>query len=145
MPRYITISDLRDEMPDVVQGLLTNDTANTVTKVDEIIEQKIEAAEQEVESYLAARYALPVSAPDGTVPVIIKQAIYTITKYYLYGRRNQIDAGIADQYAQIVKWLNRVKSAELDVPLILADGASATTFVTVQTGGFSAPQFESFL
>lgn len=145
MPRYITITDLKNEMPDVVQGLLTNDVANTTTKVDEIVEQKISAAEQEVESYLAGRYALPVTAPDGTIPEIVKQAIYTITKYYLYGRRNQIDAGISDQYAQIVKWLNRVKNGEIDVPLILADGASATSFVTVDTGGSSAHQFERFL
>lgn len=145
MPRYITISDLTNEMPTVVQGLLTDDTANSTVKVDAIIEQKIESAEQEVESYLAARYALPVSAPDGTIPEIVKQAIYTITKYYLYGRRNQIDAGVSDQYANIVKWLNRVKSGELDVPLIEADGSNATSFVTVSTGGSVDAQFSTFI
>lgn len=144
MGRYITISDLTNEMPAVVQGLLTDDTANSTTPVNVILEQKIVAAEQEVESYLAARYTLPIQASDGTIPDIVKQIIYTLTKYYLYARRNQIDAGIADQYANAIRWLNRVKSGELNVPLITADGADVTSFITVDTGGCAPAQFERF-
>lgn len=143
--RYITLSELVNEIPSALQGSLTDDTPNSETKVDAILTAQGEAAEEELESYLSERYALPLQASDGTVPNSIKKAIYVIVKYYLYGRRDSIDAGIQAQYEGIINWLKAIAIGKANVNLIDASGdfesqgGQAITVSTVVT-----TQFDNF-
>jgi len=120
--RYITLDELVSEMPVVLQGSLTDDTPNSDTKVDAILTQLGISAEEEVESYLSMRYAIPLKASDGTIPNTVKKSIFTITKYYLYGRRDQIDAGVQAQYDSAIGWLKKVADGKANVNLIDASG-----------------------
>lgn len=120
--RYITLSELVNAIPEVVQGSTTDDVANSETRVDAIATQLAESAEEEVESYLSVRYTIPYEASDDTVPNSIKRAIFTITKYNMYARRDAIDAGIQTQYDNIVSWLRRVVSGDANIPLLDASG-----------------------
>lgn len=120
--RYITLNELVNEIPVSLQGSLTDDTPNSETKVDDILVQMGESAEEEVESYLSMRYRIPLKATDGTIPNNVKKAMFTITKYFLYGRRDSIDESVQLQYDMAVTWLKRVADGKANVNLITADG-----------------------
>lgn len=144
--RYITLNDLVNEMPLELQGSLTDDTPNSQSKVDAILTSQGEAAEQEVESYLSQRYTLPLQAPDGTVPATVKKAIYIITKYFLYGRRDSMDEAVYAQYKTTAAWLRDVANGNANVNLILADGSfAAQGGQKILTSDFKESQFDSFI
>lgn len=143
--RYITLADLVNEIPLSLQGSLTDDTPNSETKVDDILTQMGESAEEEVESLLSMRYIIPLQASDGTVPNSVKKAIFVVTKYYLYGRRDQIDAGIQSQYDTTLNWLKMVANGKANVNLISADGSvESQGGLEIRVSDQSTSQFNSF-
>jgi phage gp36-like protein len=126
--RYITEQELINEIPEALQGALTDDTPNGATKVSSIIVQQGESAEETVESYLGMLYTIPLQANDNTVPNSLKKAIFVLTKYYLYMRRDQVDAQMQAQYDTVMRWLKDIASGRAGLNLLRADG-------TVQTQG----------
>lgn len=144
--RYITLAELVNEIPLSLQGSLTDDTPNSETKVDGILTQMGESAEEEVESYLSMRYVIPLKASDGNIPNTVKKAIFTIVKYYLYGRRDQIDAGVQAQYDTTTMWLKLVANGGANVNLIDADGdVEAQGGVQISVSPQNNSQFNSFI
>ncbi len=124
--RYITLAELVNEIPESLQGSMTDDAPNSETSVDSILMQFGESAEETVESYLSGRYIIPLQAPDGTSPNSIKKAIFVIVKYFLYGRRDQIDAGIQAQYDNVLRWFKDIGKGSANINLLLADGSVST-------------------
>lgn len=121
--RYITLDDLVAEIPLDLQGVTSDDVANSETRVDSVVTQQAESAEEEVESYLSSRYVIPLKATDGTVPNSVKNSIYVITKYNLYRRRDMIPDVVFSSYENIIDWLEKVRDGLANVNLILADGS----------------------
>lgn len=122
MLRYITITQLKNEIPEAIQGLATSDDPNSTTIVESILLQKALDAEQVFESYVSRRYAIPVKSSDGTIPESVKQFIYTVTKYNLYARRNQITVEVKEQYDAKMRWIRDVATSKADIPLLESDG-----------------------
>lgn len=147
MGRYITVQEVEEEIPDTIQGLLTDDTAQGETINSSFIEQKISAAEQEFESYVSSRYALPVRADDNTVPGQVKQHIFIILKYYLYGRRQAIDQGLADQYGKTIRFLENVAAGKAGIALLDKDGEveDEGDGPSIEVGGTERSQFNRFI
>lgn len=121
--RYITLDDLVAEIPLDLQGVTSDDVANSESRVDSVVTQQAESAEEEVESYLSSRYVIPLKATDGTVPNSVKNSIYVITKYNLYRRRDMIPDVVFSSYENIIDWLEKVRDGLANVNLILADGS----------------------
>lgn len=121
--RYITEAELVNEIPETLQGSLTDDTPNSETKVSAIIVQQGESAEETVESYLGMVYVIPLIATDGTVPNSLKKAIFVLTKYYLYMRRDQVDAQMQAQYDTVLRWLKDIGSGRAGLNLLRSDGS----------------------
>lgn len=116
--RYIDLSDFIDEIPDEIQGLITDDTAGGSTGESTILKQKGVAAEAIFESYVSKRYDLPVLASDGSVPAEVRQCIYTILKYMLYSRRNAVTPEIENQYNFQMRWLKDVSAGRASIAVI---------------------------
>lgn len=125
--RYVTLPDLVNAIPAFLQGSMTDDVANSATRVDDIVTELAEEAEFEVDSYASIRYTLPLIASDGTVPNSIKKAVLTITKYNLYARRDSLDPSVVSQYEHIISWLKSVNKGMANIPLLDASGGVETT------------------
>lgn len=121
--RYITEAELINEIPESLQGSLTDDTPNSETKVSSIIVQQGESAEETIESYLGVVYTIPLTATDGTVPNSLKKAIFVLVKYYLYMRRDQVDGQMQAQYDTIMRWLKDISTGKAGLNLLRSDGS----------------------
>ncbi len=143
MPRYISIEEVKEEVPELVQGLITDDSADKTVIEDDYITQKVTAAEQEAESYLSTRYAIPLKSEDGTVPAQLKQHIFVILKYHLYGRRQAIDAGLADQYSKTIRFLEQVAIGKANIALLTEEGdiESEGSVGEIVVGQLKSPSF----
>ena len=115
--RYTSISDLVNEIPDNIQALLTDD-GTTLSKDSDILTSKLLAAESQFESMIANIYTIPVQAEDGTIPEIVKESIYVIAKYKLYGRRDAISREIQEQYNAVMSWLKQVSKGDAAIPIL---------------------------
>lgn len=146
MGRYISADEVKQEIPDTIQGLLTDDTASGDTTNSDFIEQKIMAAEQEFESYVSSRYSLPVRASDDTVPGQVKQHVFVILKYYLYGRRQAIDQGLADQYSKTIRFLENVAAGKVGIALLDSEGeVEDEGSGQIYIGGTENSKFDRFI
>lgn len=144
--RYISLAELINEIPDDLQGTLTDDTPNQHQKVEAILTQMGESAEEHMESYLSMRYSIPLEATDGTIPNSLKKAVFVIVKYFLYGRRDQIDAGVQAQYDTTIKWLKEIARGNANVNLLLADGSVASQGgVAIDVSPQTNSQFARFI
>lgn len=125
-PRYITVDELVNEIPDRMQGVLSND-GTTLAKKEPILKEKIKEAEGILESYISSRYGLPVKSSDGRVPPNVKGSIIIITKYLLYGRRDAITQEVKEQYDATMRWLRDVSRGNADIAILKEDNAVEST------------------
>lgn len=144
-PRYIQPSDLIQKIPEKTQGLLTDD-GTSLSKDSDRLSEAILEAEGEFESYVAARYSLPVQAEDGTVPPKVKSTIITVAKYHLYSRRDAISKEIQVQYDAATSWLRAVSKGNASIPLLdsnddVEDEGTAKVDVSTQSNS----QFDTFV
>lgn len=116
-PRYITVEQLVNEIPEQMQGLLSADGTD-LSKNEGVIKEKIKDAEGILESYLSSRYAIPIKSSDGRVPPTVIGSLFTITKYLLYGRRDAITQEIKEQYDTTMRWLRDVSAGRANIPLL---------------------------
>jgi phage gp36-like protein len=125
--RYITLIEIQNAIPNTVQGFLSDDSPQGEFADQSILEHFAYVAEQEFESYITARYDLPIKATDGTIPVSVKNAILAILKYHLYARRNALSPSIESQYTTTTAWLQAVRNGNADIPTIDASGTVSST------------------
>lgn len=126
---YISAEDITEVVPARIIAQITDDvsTGGGVNVNHEIVLQLLKASESTVDSYLSARYKLPVTATDGTVPPVIRDAVLSIAKYKLYSRANAVTPDIQAQYDGIISWLRSISTGKADMPLIEADGTFDTS------------------
>lgn len=133
---YTTFTEFEQEVPLMVQGMASSDLPiNGAPPVETVVIQKLTAAESVVDGYLQVRYPIPLRAPDGTVPEIIKQAVHTIAKYYLYSRRNAVTPDILEQYNATMTFLKDVTRGLANIAVMNAQGQTDTSFdIEIITG-----------
>lgn len=87
------------------------------------VDGALDAASQEADSYLATRYAVPVTATP--LPEHLVQAVCDIARYRLYA--GAADQEVQNRYDQAVSWLKDVSAGRAllpGVPLDAGDGAA---------------------
>lgn len=122
---YVTVDEMKLYLPNRLLGALTNDHEEDYTPIDEILETTIQAAEDEVNSYLSMRYNVPVNAKNGDVPVRIKTLVYSIAKYHAYTRAAILSPEISQEYDNAIAFLNRIATGRATMPALDDTGADA--------------------
>lgn len=141
MGRYATEADIVPSLVgSVAMAQLTNDDPDAVTADTDVLDQLVEDAEAEVDSYLGYRYNLPL----GSVPVLVTRLSARITRYRLYTSRGGTpEQWLTDDYNGALKTLEAIRDGKVSLGLTSAaadPGASPASGKAVQTSS-SAPVF----
>lgn len=118
MGRYCVEGDIR---PSLVSALdlarLTNDDSEAVTTNTDVLDQMIEDAESEVDTYVGHRFSLPLPS----VPVVVKRLSARIARYRIYtSRGGQPEQWVTDDYAGAIKALEAIRDGKLSLGLTAA-------------------------
>ena len=113
---YCSLNDIKDELDvDTIIQLLNDegrelDDIDLTSAADAIVvraNKKIADADTEIDSYLRARYEVPLtSVPDDVVRYSKEISIHN---FYLHRRRQQMDEAVVNRYKMIVKELEQVQ------------------------------------
>ncbi len=122
---YTDFEEFIEYLPGRLMGALSNDQSGSVTPNETVITFAINAAEDEVNSYFAKHYNIPVQASDGTIPFRVKTLVYTVAKYQLYTRANILSPEVSEEYSNAISYLTRIARGELTMPAVGADGKDA--------------------
>lgn len=126
---YCSSSDVEKRLPTKTLIQLTDDegladaqgtladaiTANPL--IDTRIDDAIEAADVDIDSYLRARYATPI-AIDGATPTPIKQQSVGLTIYYLHERRQSefgLPDAVMDSRKATLRMLDAINRGTIDI------------------------------
>jgi phage gp36-like protein len=123
---YATVSDLIAAYgPQEVIALTDREDAGAVDSA--VALEALERASSEAESYLAARYALPLA----TTPQALTAVVCDIARYRLTGGAANETDPITDRYKAAVGWLKDVAAGRAVLPGV----------ATVPTGGEGGVEF----
>ncbi len=124
---YATVADLLDAYGEA-EVLALTDRAGEGLVVESVATAALARASDEADSYLAGRYAVPVTP----VPPVLAAMVCDIARYRLTGGQAQETDPITERYRLAVKWLERVASGDADLPGVglPASGGSNVRFAT---------------
>lgn len=115
---YITNTDIEERLGTARYIQLTDDTGSGAADVDKIDEARL-AAEGEVNSYLARRYAVPIDVAEHSgVADVLKSFVLDLVEYRLYSRRPPIPDDLRSRRDHAVGWLQRVAAGLVILPSI---------------------------
>jgi phage gp36-like protein len=122
MSTYATNADVEQRMTAELLAKLTDQTPYEAGDVEAVRQQ----AHSEVNSYLAARYSVPIdTAAHAELAGVLKAAELDLVEYLLWKRKGQmVPPRIDRQYDRRVAWLIRISSGQADLP---ADGSLAAS------------------
>lgn len=103
---------------------LLSDRQGTGEGDDAVIQAALERASSEVDSYLADRYATPLSSV-GPVPPIVVSVTGDIARYRLTGGDVRDSDPIRERYVRALGWLRDVADGRAAVPGLLPVEAEA--------------------
>lgn len=100
-----------------------------------VIEETIAAAEGEVDSYLAARYAVPVDLSAYPAAVgVLRGFVLDLAEYRLRARRPPISESAVRRRDEAVAWLRHVAGAAVDLPAVGAPPGQVRGRAAATTG-----------
>lgn len=110
---YCTQDDILEQMDEDVLIQLTDDDDAGVVDEDKVT-RAIADADEEIDAYLAVRYALPF----GTTPNLVRKYSVDLAICNLYARRQGAPEARADRCERVRKDLDKISKGtmELDVP-----------------------------
>lgn len=116
---YITHSMLEQRVGSAAYAQLADDNGDGVADV-EVVDEIRQAAEGEVNSYLAARYAVPVDlAAFSELSGLLVSITLDVAEYRLRLRRPPVSMEVLRRRAEAVDWLANIAAGVLALP---ADG-----------------------
>lgn len=125
---YITNAMIEERLGTAAYVQLTDDDGNGVANTGVVDEARL-AAEGEVNSYLAARFAVPLNlAAYPNLSGILVSIALDLTEYRLRARRPPIPDMAAKRRAQAIEWLARAAAGSIELP-------AAVPASTVRAGG----------
>ncbi|MES0879694.1 gp436 family protein [Roseibium sp. SCP14] len=130
---YVTQQDMIDRFGEQELIQLTDRTNRPASTIDATtVAAAIGDAEKLADSYLAKRYALPLTpVPDVLVPIVAN-----IARYNLYGERAEKDSAVTRNHKDALTWLKDVAAGTVQLEAAgVASGQSAGGQVQV-----SAPE-----
>lgn len=138
---YATEADLSDRFGAVELAQLTDRDAGLVIDTA-VLGRALADADAEIDSYLAARYALPLA----TTPTVLVRLAADMARYRLYDDR--VTEAVRNRYQDAVSLLKRLASGEvrLDGAATPPEAASGAVAVTARSPArvFGATQLESY-
>lgn len=125
---YCTVADLtarfgEDELAALVQPFALDDPEAQVAL--DLVRQDASA---EIDSYLAARYSLPLP----TVPPVLSRLACDLTRYYLYD--DAAPEQVRQRYEDAIKLLNHLATGVVSLGLPTEDEPAATGEAAFTTG-----------
>jgi len=104
--RYATVADLQEHVGGAEKLLLWTDDDQDGVGDDTIAERAIEKAADEVDAYLSARYACPLTTVPGTVKTVtLDIAVWNLTK-----RRQSATDAQRDAYEDAIRLLRDISA-----------------------------------
>lgn len=100
---YCTQSDIEKQLPQEELVQLTDDDGDGLPDTG-VVDEAIAEADAEIDSYLAARYSLPLAS----VPVLLKKLSVDIAIWNLYSRRAVDEPVRKERYQAAVKLLQAI-------------------------------------
>lgn len=127
---YVTNEDIEARLGTLAYVQLTDDAGTGSADTDKVDEARL-GAEGEVNSYLARRYAVPLSlSGESELAAVLKSVVLDLVSYRLHGRRPPIPADVVRRRAEAVAWLAQAASGLIELPLVNAPpGATAQGIV----------------
>ncbi|MEK2041124.1 DUF1320 domain-containing protein [Vibrio parahaemolyticus] len=121
MAIYVTKQDLIDRDNNMLWNFAVDRTTDELNDV--WIDQALEQADEEIDSFLGRRFVLPLA----TVPGILNKTAITIAFYWLGDRDNQVTELLEKRYNAAIATLKEIASGkrELGLPTIEAPTESS--------------------
>lgn len=147
MSTYCTNADVEERMPAELLAKLTDHTPYESADLDAVRAQ----AHSEVNSYLAARYAVPVdTTAHPELAGVLAAAELDLVEYLLWKRKGQmVPPRIDRQYDRRVAWLVRISSGQAELPAQGPLEASASSGLVAESSGsqrvFTREQLDDLL
>lgn len=118
---YVTLNDLRDRFGERLLIRLTDREAVATGVIDtDMVDKAIADAAAIIDGYLAARYALPVSA----LPELLVKLARVIALYELY--TTDVPEKIATDYKDAIRTLGQISDGKIRLPIAGAATAKET-------------------
>lgn len=127
---YITNADIQTRLGTSIYVQLTDDNADGTADSAVVDEARI-AAEGELESYLAVRYATPIDLvvhPD--LAGLLKSAALDLVEYRLRLRRPPVSDDARRRHEQTVNWLRGIADGTAALPSQTTPAGPATMSVS---------------
>jgi phage gp36-like protein len=139
---YATIEDLELLIPTEQLVMLTDDY-DTGEVVTTIVETALSNASIVIDSYLSARYSLPLASP----PQILKVMCTHIAGYQLQVRRESVSETWEKQHANALKFLTKISEGSLSLGAtdpVVSGGESEALQVSVADSIFSREEMDKY-
>lgn len=117
MSDYCTNAEVEARFSSTAEIANLTDSTDPDTPNDDIITECRQAAEGEINGYLARKYAVPLdtSDDDGLAGALRGMAL-DLTVYKLYARQGQVSEAHLAARNQVIEWCQRVASGEILIP-----------------------------
>lgn len=127
---YTTIPEIKKSLTDKAYKELSDDDNDGV--IDEaMVNEKIERADAEIDSYCRIRYTVPFANP----APIIKTIACDIAIYYLFSRKfDEVPKTYDDLYSRALRKLRDIADGSLSLEESVSEGGSGYASAVVITG-----------
>lgn len=110
---YAKISDIQEMLPDAILIRLSDDDSEGVIQ-ETRIQEGIDTASAEIDTYINGRLSLPLSEP---YPEILIKLCEDIAIYNIYSRlKEEIPSTRQVRYNNAIKWLIAFMSGKVSIP-----------------------------
>lgn len=117
MGNYASTTDLKARFEDDASVAYLTDTADSGTPDEDVLNEVIDHAEGQADSYVARRYKVPlIVAGNSVLTAMMKSATLDIAQYHLYGRGRVQPKGITTMYEAAIAWLRDVSKGVIVLP-----------------------------
>lgn len=132
---YVTNGDIEARLGTADYVQLTDD-AGTGSADEGKVDEARQGAEGEVNSYLARRFATPMSlSGEPELAAVLKSIVLDLAAYRLHGRRPPIPADVVRRRAEAVSWLSQVAAGNIELPLVNAPQGPAAQGIVGRAEG----------
>ncbi|QDV91714.1 hypothetical protein RAS2_28180 [Phycisphaerae bacterium RAS2] len=132
---YITNSDIESWVGPAAYVQLTDDAGSGSANAARVDEARL-GAEGEANSYLAARYAVPVDlTSEPEVGSVLRCFVLDLAAYRLHSRKPPVPGDVVRRREEAVTWLARVASGLVQLPSSLALRGNAALGIAGESAG----------
>jgi len=113
---YVTNSDIEAWLGTEAYIAMTDDSGSGSADTAKVDEARL-GAEGEANSYMAARYQVPVEvSSEPEVEAVLKTFVLDLVSYRLHSRRPPVPEDVVRRRDEAVTWLERIASGVVQLP-----------------------------